>query len=117
MQLLEASEPNCLVVVVGTKRDLVTNDSREIPSSAGEKLALEQNEKKGRPRENFKKKPFFETSAKTGKNVEEVFDYILNTCLPLNDEVTAKKSLRQSSALDLEQKSCNSRNEETKKCC
>ena len=114
---MDASEPNCLVVVVGTKTDLVTNDSREIPSSAGERLALEQNEKKGRPRENFKEKPFFETSAKTGQNVEEVFDFILNTCLPLDDEETAKMSVRKTSALTLEQKSSNSRHEDTKKCC
>lgn len=115
MQLLEASEPNCLVVVVGTKTDLVTNDSREIPSSTGERLALEQNEKKGRPRNSFEK-PFFETSAKTGENVEEVFDFILNTCLPLDDEETAKNSMRRKSGLNLEHKSSNSRND-TKKCC
>jgi len=116
LQLLDASEPNCLVVVVGTKTDLVTNDSREIPSSTGERLALEQNEKKGRPRGSFKKKPFFETSAKTGENVEEVFDFILNTCLPLDDEETAKNSLRRTSGLNLEHKSSNSHND-TKKCC
>lgn len=116
MQLLDASEPNCLIVVVGTKTDLVTSNSREIQSSAGERLALEQNEKKGRPRSSFKDKPFFETSAKTGENVEEVFDFILNTCLPLDDEETAKNSLRRTSGLDLQQKSSKSRND-TKKCC
>lgn len=111
---MDASEPNCLVVVVGTKTDLVTNDSREIPSSAGERLALEQNEKKGRLRDNFKIKPFFETSAKTGKNVEEVFDFILNTCLPLDDEQIAKKSVRKTSAVNLEQKSTHG---DSNKCC
>ena len=116
LQLLEASEPNCLVVVVGTKADLVTSESRGIPSSAGERLALEQNEKKRRPRSSFKEKPFFETSAKTGENVEEVFDFILNTCLPLDDEETANNSLRRTSGLDLEKESSNSRNN-TKKCC
>ena len=115
LQLLEGAEPNCLVVVVGTKTDLVTNDTREIPFSVGEKFALEQNEKKGRSRNSFKVFPFFETSAKTGKNVEEVFDFILNTCLPLDDEETARKSIRQSSALDLHQKS--PRNQAAKKCC
>lgn len=111
LQLLEGAERNCLVVVVGTKTDLVTNDTREIPFSVGEKFALEQNEKKGRSRNSFKVFPFFETSAKTGKNVEEVFDFILNTCLPLDDEETARKSIRQSSALDLHQ------NQAAKKCC
>ena len=117
LQLLEGAEPNCLVVVVGTKRDLVTNDTREIPSSAGEKLALEQNEKKGRPRISFNVHPFFETSAKTGKNVEKVFDFILNTCLPLDDEETARKSVRRTSGLDLEQKSSKPQNVDTRKCC
>lgn len=102
------------MVVVGTKRDLVTNSSREIPLSAGERLALEQNEKKGRPSSSFQEKPFFETSAKSGENVEKVFDFILNTCLPLHDEETAKKSVRRTLGIDLEQKS---QNESSNKCC
>ena len=117
LHLLEGAEPDCLLVVVGTKSDLVTKDTRDIPSSAGEKLALEQNEKKGRPRDSFRVNPFFETSAKTGKNVEKVFDFILNTCLPLNDAETARKSIRRSSALDLEQTSFKRRNEGSTKCC
>jgi len=117
LQLLEGAEPNCLVVVVGTKADLVTKDTREIPFAVGEKLALEQNEKKGRPTNSFKVNPFFETSAKTGKNVEKVFDFILNTCLPLNDEETAMKSIRKSSGLDLERRSSKPENQDSKKCC
>ena len=117
LQLLEGAEPNCLVVVVGTKADLVTKDTREIPLAVGEKLALEQNEKKGRPTNSFKVNPFFETSAKTGKNVEKVFDFILNTCLPLNDEETAMKSIRKSSGLDLERRSSKPENQDSKKCC
>ena len=117
LHLLEAAEPRCLVVIVGTKADLVTHDTREIPWTAGEKLALEQNEKKGRPRNSFQVHPFFETSAKTGKNVEKVFDFILNTCLPLHDEETARKSIRQTSGVDLEQKSSKPQNEHSRKCC
>lgn len=116
LQLLDASEPNCLVVVVGTKKDIITSSSREIPSSAGEILALELNEKKGRPTGSFNEKPFFETSAKSGENVQKVFDFILNTCLPLDDEETAKRLLRQTTGIDLENKS-QMQNESTKKCC
>ena len=117
LHLLEAAEPRCLVVVVGTKADLVTNNTREIPWTAGEKLALEQNEKKERPRNSFEVHPFFETSAKTGKDVEKVFDFILNTCLPLHDEETARRSIRKTSGVDLEQKSSNSQKEHRTKCC
>ena len=117
LQLLEAAEPNCLIVVVGTKTDLVTRDSREVPSSVGEKLAIEQNERKGRPRSGFSVYPFFETSAKTGNNVDKVFELILNTCLPLDDEETARNSLRKMSGLNLEQKSHKSRSHESKTCC
>ena len=117
LQLLEAAEPNCLIVVVGTKTDLVTRDTREVPSSAGEKLAIEQNERKGRPRSGFSVYPFFETSAKTGNNVDKVFEFILNTCLPLDDEETARNSLRKMSGLNLEQKSRRSHSHESKSCC
>lgn len=117
LQLLEAAEPNCLIVVVGTKTDLVTRDTREVPSSAGEKLAIEQNERKGRPRSGFSVHPFFETSAKTGNNVDKVFEFILNTCLPLDDEETARNSLRKMSGLNLEQKSRRSHSHESKSCC
>ena len=78
-------------------------------------LALELNEKKGRPTGSFNEKPFFETSAKSGENVQKVFDFILNTCLPLDDEETAKRSLRQSMDIDLENKS-QTQSESTKKC-
>jgi len=117
LQLLEATEPNCLIVVVGTKTDLVTRDSREVPSSVGEKLAIEQNERKGRPRGGFNVYPFFETSAKTGNNVDKVFEFILNTCLPLDDEETARNSLSKMSGLNLEQKSHKSHSHESKSCC
>lgn len=104
------------MVVVGTKKDLVTGSSREIASSAGESLALEQNEKKGRASGSFNEKPFFETSAKSGENVQKVFDFILNTCLPLDNEDTAKRSLRQTIGIDLENES-QTQNESAKKCC
>lgn len=104
------------MVVVGTKKDLVTGSSREIASCAGESLALELNEKKGRASGSFNEKPFFETSAKSGENVQKVFDFILNTCLPLDNEDTAKRSLRQTMGIDLENKS-QTQNESAKKCC
>ena len=118
LQLLEYAEPKCLIVVVGTKADLVTNRTRQVARTVGETLALEQNEKKGRPRNSFSVDPFFETSAKTGENVEKVFEFILQTCLPLDDSETARKSIRKTSGVDLEQRPSKHLCEESsRKCC
>lgn len=103
LQLLEAAEPHCLVVMVGTKRDLVTPMTRDVPETVGRKLAIEQNLKKGRTEESLSQIPFFETSAKTGQNVEKVFDLILNTCLPLDDKEVARNYTRKSTGLVLEE--------------
>lgn len=118
LQLLEYAEPRCLMVVVGTKADLVTNRTRQVARTVGETLALEQNEKKGRPRNSFSVNPFFETSAKTGENVEKVFEFILQTCLPLDDSETARKSIRKTSGVDLEQRPSKHLCEDSsRKCC
>lgn len=118
LQLLEYTEPRCLFVVVGTKADLVTSKTRQVARTVGEKLALEQNEKKGRPKNSFSVDPFFETSAKTGQNVEKVFEFILQTCLPLDDSETASKSIRKTSVVDLGQRSSKHLCEDSKgNCC
>ena len=75
------------------QKSLITSSSQEIASSAGRILALEQNEMKGRLTGSFNEKLFFKTSAKSGKNVQKVFDFILSTCLPLDVEETAERSL------------------------
>ena len=116
LRLLQAAEPNCLVVMVGTKKDLVTHATREVAQTVGQKLAIEQNAHKGRPEESFTQIPFFETSSKTGENVEKVFEFILNTCLPLDNPDVARNSARKVTGINLEE---FPRNEPRKsgKCC
>ncbi len=85
---------NCLTVVVGTKVDLVDEDpdSRQVRSSQGVELAVRQHEfqvqraLKHTP-DTFLKdiegsKLYYETSAKTGKGVERLFEDI--QCLVLD---------------------------------
>lgn len=85
--LLESAEKNCFCVIVGTKLDLVNDSTREISAEIGRSLAQHQNKDKGL---DLKSIPYFETSSKSGKNVDEVFSLILNTCLPLDEPVKAK---------------------------
>ena len=115
VQLLEGAEPNCLVCVVGTKQDLVTDSTREIPEKTAKELATEINRRKGREPFTLSRIPYFETSAKTGANVDQVFDFILRTCLPLDDEKRASLSIRKNTGIDLEQS--NKTNGTRKGCC
>ena len=119
LQLLEAAEPNCLVCVVGTKRDLVTDSTREVSEKSAKALATEINVSKGRAPETLSQIPFFETSSKTGENVDEVFDFILHTCLPLDDENKAALSVRKRTGVDLEQRDAVATQSRSKKggCC
>ncbi|EDO45000.1 predicted protein [Nematostella vectensis] len=114
LHLLQAAEPNCLVVIVGCKKDLVTDDTREITEAAGMELAKVQNELKSRSLLSLKRTPFFETSSKTGDGVDNVFEFILSTCLPLDDAETASKSLRRPTGVNMEGGGATV---EKKKCC
>ncbi|XP_046859156.1 ras-related protein Rab-20-like isoform X2 [Xenia sp. Carnegie-2017] len=107
--LLEAAEEKCLCVVVGTKLDIVKNSSRQISSEMGKNLAKAQNEER---LNEMKTLPFFETSSKTGKNVEDVFEFILNTCLPLDEKVKKKLPLNKDNIVDLNEPSHG-----RQKCC
>lgn len=82
--------------------DLVTNQNRGVSQEAGQELAKKQNENKDRSLESLTQIPFFETSSKTGHNVDKVFEYILENCLPLNDHATAQKYTRKSTGVELE---------------
>ena len=93
--LLQTAEENCLRIVVGTKLDLVNDTTRQVSRDMGKALAKNQN--KGRFDE-ANVVPYFETSSKTGENVEEVFSFILNTCLPLEDECMKKIERKHSGA-------------------
>jgi len=68
-RLLVDASPQCFVVVVGTKADLLAPDSR--PVSADEARAYAES----------KHAPYYETSAKDNVNVAEVFEHIATTCL------------------------------------
>ena len=98
--------------MVGTKLDLVNDTTRQTSRDMGKALAKSQN--KGRLDE-ASVIPYFETSSKTGKNVEEVFSFILNTCLPLENDCEEKMARKLSSdCVDLHKpKNCH----EKRKCC
>ena len=111
--LLQSADENCLCVVVGTKLDLVNDTTRQVSTDVGKALAKSQN--KGRVDQESSVVPYFETSSKTGKNVEDVFSFILNTCLPLGDDCGEKMGRKLSGGcVDLHKpKNCP----EKRKCC
>ena len=75
--LLQAALDNCVVVVVGTKLDLVATGNRAVERADAVALAQELN-----AASTGKHEPYFETSSLTGDNVQAVFEYIFNNCLP-----------------------------------
>ena len=98
--LLTTANDAALVVVVGTKVDLLTSEShmRQVSQNQGHELCREVNA--GRT---FKNIPYFETSSLTGDNVDRVFDYILSECLPLEGDGRSSAAVRRSnSTVDLE---------------
>src|SRR4051812_16392071 len=66
---LRSSQPekDCFIVLIGTKIDFVKEDSsqRQVEHDAGQKLA-----------EKIEAIGYFETSSKTGENIDVVFDEI-----------------------------------------
>ena len=86
LPLLKGAGQSCLPVVVGAKCDLLGQKSRDVTKAQGQELAESLHT---RQLERAKvggastflsavtpKKSFFETSAKTGENVKELFEYI-----------------------------------------
>ena len=101
---------------MGTKLDLTTPESRQVSVEAAERLALEINA--DQPIEKLQKAPYFETSSKTGHNVDEVFDYILQYCLPLSPDQIVQRPVVSKSTINLSDiKSESSTEEDHKKCC
>ena len=91
---------------VGTKLDLVTDENRQVSQSVAIARAKRMNEEKNSIKHPGGVVPFFETSAKTGEKVMDVFEYIFETLVPqsaayqttktasvnLDDRRTKKKS-------------------------
>jgi hypothetical protein len=82
LPLLEHAKEDCLKVVVGTKRDVIESDTREVTVDEAVEFAKEIN--KDIDLTKLKGDPYFETSAKTGYNVSSVFEYMFSYCLPLD---------------------------------
>jgi small GTP-binding protein len=90
------------VIIVGNKLDL--EESREVSHEEGEKFAKEHNYN------------FYETSAKTGKNVKEAFfDIFEQLYKKFEDEITGKKSKKEN--IKIEKRKKNDNNKEKNKCC
>jgi len=102
--LLQDSVDNCLTVVVGTKVDLLDNDpdKRQVRSSEGVELAVQQHDfqlqraLKHTPNTYLKgiegSKLYYETSAKSGKGVERLFEDIQCMVLEQLDKSGASPS-------------------------
>lgn len=117
LHLLQSAEPNCLIVIVGTKKDLIITQSRAVSEEAGKQLAKQQNSNKSRELTSLSCIPFFETSSKTGEQVDEVFDFILNSCLPLDDNATARMYARKNTGVEMEDKTACKDEPTRGKCC
>lgn len=84
--LLQDSVDNCLTVVVGTKADLLDSKEREVRSSEGRALAVQQHRfqleraLQHNPNTFLKdldgSKLYYETSSKTGSGVDKLFEDI-----------------------------------------
>ena len=85
-------------VVVGTKKDTLDQATREISIEEAIKFSHEINE--GIDLSALQGDPYFETSAKTGHNVENVFKYMFEYCLPLGG-TNPRKSDAQASTVNL----------------
>ena len=95
--LLADSVDSCLTVVVGTKLDMVESVGRQVKSSEGQELAEQQlayhleQAQKTNPGSYLKnidgRKLYFETSAKEGKGVTELFEKIQSIILPQLEKV------------------------------
>ena len=90
--LLHDSVRSCLTVVVGTKLDLASSGGRQVKSSDGRRLAEEQHRQmseKAMARDPNSylvnvsaKKLYFETSAKSGDGISEIFEFIQSVVVP-----------------------------------
>ncbi|XP_076349937.1 ras-related protein Rab-20-like isoform X1 [Tachypleus tridentatus] len=101
--LLEVMEQVSVKVVAGTKLDLISNFPRQVAPEEGQQLAAEVNVNQT-CRDII---PYFETSSKTGQNVDNVFEFIFEYFFPdrglrprcnnkLEDSIVLKKMSKNS---------------------
>ncbi|XP_005103568.1 ras-related protein Rab-20 [Aplysia californica] len=112
--ILEAANEDCLKIVVGTKVDLLEPEHREITIEEGRKLSRDLNEHidiRKLPHD-----PYFETSSLANENVQEVFEYIFQYCLPLSADQKKRHRNQQKSVVDLLENS-EEGDKGKKKCC
>lgn len=87
-RLLETVSPNCAMVFVGTKSDVINKKlhgkqmSRAVTQDECLKKALDFNERWNSLRHPLGILPAFETSSKTNENVNDVFEYLFETLIP-----------------------------------
>lgn len=89
--LLQDSVDNCLTIVVGTKLDLLETEERQVRTSEGVELAVQQHQfqlqraLKHNPQTFLKdidgSKLYYETSSKTGSGVDSMFEEIKSILL------------------------------------
>jgi len=75
-ELQRQASPGIVIALVGNKLDLVSNDSGDLEGEGGSARQITTEEAKAYAEEEGLL--FFETSAKTGENVQEVFEGIAN---------------------------------------
>lgn len=120
-RLLETVAPNCAMVFVGTKSDVVNTKvagkrmTRAVDQEDCLKKALDFTERWNSVRHPLGILPAFETSSKTNENVNDVFEYLFETLIP-----TANVRRTPSPSGLIQLSDCNSGDDHGKrkaKCC
>lgn len=109
-----ATEDNCFKVVVGTKMDMLEPGKRKITVDEARQYSREINQNL-----NFSKlnhDPYFETSSLEGINIDDVFEYIFQYCLPLSDVEKIKMRNRNLGTINLTESTAMTP-EKRGKCC
>jgi hypothetical protein len=94
-----ATEDHCFKVVVGTKMDMLEPGKRKVTVDEARRYSREINQNL-----NFSKlnhDPYFETSSLEGINIDDVFEYIFQYCLPLSDVEKIKMRNRNLGTINL----------------
>ena len=95
-QIKEEANPNVLIYLAGNKID-VNEEDKVVKTEEGQKIANELN------------LPFYETSAKNGVNVNEIFEDILEKIDEVYSKIEVSKTEKKNKLYTGEKK--------TKKCC